>query len=123
MKSKNNLKIGKIGEDEAELFLKKKGYRILERNFRKQYGDIDIVALKEKILVFVEVKTRTGTSFGSPEDSITAYKLRNLVKSAHFYKLYHPRLPDSLRIDLIAVNLDGTFHPVNIKHYENISLT
>ncbi|MCL4339150.1 YraN family protein [Patescibacteria group bacterium] len=121
MKPKNNLKIGKIGEDEAELYLKKKGYLIIERNFRKQYGDIDIVALKEKTLVFVEVKTRTGTSFGSPEDSITSYKLRNLVKSAQFYKLYHPRLPDSLRIDLIAVNLSASFHP-SIKHYENISM-
>ncbi len=59
-----------IGENAAAEFLKKKGYVILERNFRKGYGEIDIIAVKKGTLVFVEVKTRSSDKFGTPLDAI-----------------------------------------------------
>ena len=109
------------GEDLATKFLKEKHYKIIERNFRKGYGEIDIVAVKDKTLVFVEVKTRTGSLYGSPLEQISYFKLKSLVKTAQFYKLLNPKLPDALRIDAISVILDYSNNPVNIEHIENIT--
>lgn len=109
------------GEDLAAKFLKEKGYKIIDRNFRKGYGEIDIIAVKDKILVFVEVKTRTGNLYGSPFEQISYFKLKSLIKTAQFYKLINPKLPESLRIDAISVLLDYSNNPVNIEHIENIS--
>lgn len=109
------------GEDLATIFLKKKGYRIIERNFRKGYGEIDIVAVKDNTLVFVEVKTRTGNLYGSPLEQISYFKLKSLVKTAQFYRLLNPKLPEALRIDAISVILDYSNNPINIEHIENIT--
>lgn len=111
----------KLGEDKACEYLKKIGFKIIERNFRKGYGEIDIVAIEEtkkdgKVLVFVEVKTRTSNLFGSPLEGITYWKLKTLIKMAQFYKLSHPNLPESLRIDAVSVILNGN-------EVENIELT
>ena len=99
--------IGKLGEDKACEYLRQHGYKIIERNFRKGYGEIDIVALDKNTLVFIEVKTRTSNNFGSPLESITYWKLKTLIKTAQYYKMTHPKLPDSLRIDAVAVTLNG----------------
>lgn len=96
----------KKGEQLASEFLTKKGYRIVDRNFRKGYGEIDIIAVHEQTLVFVEVKTRTSTLFGTPLEAITYWKLKTLIKTAQLYKLLHPNLPDSMRIDAVSVILD-----------------
>ncbi len=112
---------GRLGEDLAAEFLQKKGYSILERNFRKGYGEIDIVALKDKILVFVEVKTRTSNVYGTPLEGITPKKLKELIQTALFYKHSHRGLPESLRIDAISVSLHGTNKASTIEHVENIS--
>lgn len=97
----------KLGEDKACEYLKKIGFKIIERNFRKGYGEIDIVALDKDVLVFIEVKTRTSNAFGSPLEGITYWKLKTLIKMAQFYKLTHPNLPESLRIDAVSVILNG----------------
>lgn len=102
----------KLGEDKVCEYLKKLGFKILERNFRKGYGEIDIVAIEEtkmdgKILVFVEVKTRTSNQFGSPLEGITYWKLKSLIRTAQYYKMTHPNLPESLRIDAVSVILNG----------------
>lgn len=110
-----------IGEDLAADYLKKKGYRIIERNFRKGYGEIDIICVKDKTLVFVEVKTRTSNKFGTPIESISYYKLKSLTKTAEFYKSLSPKLPDLLRIDGIGVVLDSFNNLISLEHIENIS--
>ena len=115
-----------LGEDKACRYLQKNGYKIIERNFRKGYGEIDIIAIdssdsKEKILVFVEVKTRTSNSFGSPLEAITYWKLKTLIKTAQFYKMTHPKLPDGLRIDAISVVLSDQKLVENLEHIKNIS--
>ncbi|HBB76105.1 MAG: hypothetical protein A2186_03790 [Candidatus Levybacteria bacterium RIFOXYA1_FULL_41_10] len=109
------------GENIACEFLKKKGYKIIERNFRKGYGEIDIIAIKDKTLVFVEVKTRTSNAYGTPFEAISYFKLKSLVKTAQFYKVLNPRLPDSLRIDAISVLLDKSKDTTNVEHMENVS--
>lgn len=111
----------KFGEDLATKFLQRKGFKILERNFGIRYGEIDIIALdyKENSLVFIEVKTRTSNNFGTPLESITSRKIDSLVKTAQFYKLTHPLLPENLRIDAISVNLFKDKDP-KIEHIKNI---
>lgn len=112
-----------LGEDAAVSFLKRLNYRIVERNFRKGYGEIDIITIdsseKPPVLVFVEVKTRTSNLYGTPLESITPWKLRSVIKTAEFYKMLHPKLPDSLRIDAIAVIVNGD-EVVDIEHHKNI---
>lgn len=114
----------KLGEDKACEYLKKIGFKIIERNFRKGYGEIDIVAIEEtkngKVLVFVEVKTRTSNVYGSPLESIAYWKLKSLIKTAQYYKMTHRNLPEGLRIDAIAVTLNGN-KVLNIELTRNIS--
>lgn len=100
-----------LGEDKACEYLRKLGFKIIERNFRKGYGEIDIIALdpsaKPQALAFVEVKTRTSNQFGSPLEAINYWKLKSLIKTAQYYKMTHNNLPESLRIDAVAVILSG----------------
>ena len=97
----------KFGEDKACEYLKKLNFKIIERNFRKGYGEIDIIALDKDVLVFIEVKTRTSDKFGTPLEAITYWKLKSLIKTAQYYKMTHPNLPESLRIDAVSVLLNG----------------
>lgn len=118
--------IAKWGEELAAEYLRKKGYKIISRNFRKSYGEIDIIAIdgseKEKILTFIEVKTRTSGSFGSPLEAITPWKLKSLIKTAQFYKLINPNLPSNLRIDAISIVLSNSNQTEKIEHIKNISV-
>ncbi len=109
------------GEDLATKFLKGKGYKIIDRNFRKGYGEIDIIAIQGRTLVFIEVKTRTGSLYGSPFEQISYFKLKSLIKTAQFYKLLNPKLPEEMRIDAVAVLLDYSNNVSNIEHIENIT--
>ena len=97
---------GKYGEDLAAEYLKKQGFKIIDRNFRIRGGEIDIVALEQDVLVFIEVKTRSSAAFGSPLEAITPWKLRALVKTAQFYKVKHRNLPDAMRIDAVSVKIN-----------------
>lgn len=114
--------LGKKGEDIAADYLRKHGYRILERNFKKRYGELDIICLKDKILVFVEVKTRIGHAFGKPEEAVTPWKLREVKQTALFYKSIHQELPDSLRIDVIGIELDFDETLKEFNHIQNVTL-
>lgn len=113
--------IGVKGENIAAEYLQEKGYTILERNYRKQYGEVDIIATHKNTLVFIEVKTRTSAAFGTGFEAITYWKLKSLVKTALVYKKFHPHLPEALRIDAISILLDTSGQVKNIEHMENIS--
>ena len=113
--------IGIKGEQYAVSFLERKGYRVTERNFRKHYGEIDIISVQDHTLVFVEVKTRTSTKFGTGIEAISYFKLRSLIKTAMLYKKIHPQLPDALRIDAISVLLSKNGDLLDIDHRENIA--
>lgn len=111
---------GALGEKLAQDFLKKRSYRILETNYRSgRLGEIDIVAVHKKQLVFIEVRTKTSSSFGSPEESITHAKKEKLVSLAIDYLQTHRGLPDDWRIDMVAVELDRDGKATRIEIIEN----
>lgn len=99
--------LGKRGEEIAETYLKSHGYQVIERNFKARYGEIDIVAKEGKTLVFIEVKTRYSKAFGPPQEAVTPWKIKSLIKTAYFYKLIHPKLPEEMRIDVVAISLSS----------------
>ena len=103
----------------ARDFLKKKGYKIRETNFRCREGEIDIISRKKDCLVFVEVRTRASDSFGSPEESVTFAKKEKLIASALTYLNSHKDLPESWRIDFVAVELDQNGKAKRIELIEN----
>jgi len=111
--------LGDIGEELARKFLKKKGYRIHETNFRCREGEIDIIAERKDCLVFVEVRTRTSSSFGSPEESVTSAKKEKLIATALAYMGNHKDLPDNWRIDFVGIELDQKGKATRIELIEN----
>lgn len=98
---------GKIGEDAAIKLLQSNGYNIIARNFRSKVGELDIVAIESNSLVIVEVKTRWSKEFGTPEEAITPRKLRLIMRTAEYFKLTHPKTPDLMRIDAVAIEVEG----------------
>ena len=117
----NSLQIGVLGEKLAADFLKKKKYRIIETNFRKGFGEIDIIAIDEEVLVFVEVKTRTSGKYGTPLEAIANWKLDTLVRTVQYYVKSHLNIPEALRIDAISVELTRNNTVKKIQHVKNIS--
>ena len=123
----NNQSIGKLGEQIAVSYLQKQGYKLVETNFYKHWGEIDIVAIDPKasgekdVLVFVEVKTRMEYDFITPEESISNKKIRSLKKTAEFYNNSHPHLPELLRIDFVGIVLDSFQKPLKINLIKNIT--
>ena len=81
----NNNEIGKKGEDIAVDYLKRKNVKIIARNVRTPFGEIDIIGKKKNKLLFIEVKTRRSETFGMPAEAITKRKLSHIVKSAMYY--------------------------------------
>lgn len=115
-------KVGRTGEDIAASYLSRKGFRILERNFKALYGELDIVAIDRDILVFVEVKTRMDNSFGTPEEAVTPRKLREVVQTAQYYATLHPKYPQALRIDVIGIMLGPSNEVLSLTHTLNVSV-
>ncbi len=121
--------LGSFGEDLACKYLVDKGYKIIERNFRKPWGEIDIIAkAPDKTLVFVEVKTIQQSSWLAkeeqlqPEDQLTGSKLQKLKKSVSLYAGHRQELikdEKGWRIDLITLTIKE--NRCDIKHYENIT--
>ncbi len=98
-------RLGQRGEEIAKRRLESEGYRVLEANYRAGRLEIDLVAEQAGILVFVEVRTRTGPSFGPPEESITPPKQAHLVAAAHAYLQQHAAAARDWRIDVVAISL------------------
>jgi len=110
---------GILGEKLARDFLEKRGYRILEANYRCAEGEIDLIARHKDYLVFVEVRTKKSLEFGSPEESITTTKRERLRAVASHYQQTHNNLPSLWRIDVVAVELDQKGKPSRIELIEN----
>jgi putative endonuclease len=115
----NRKETGAIGENIAAEYLEKRGYRIRERNFRTREGEIDIIAEKDGTLVFVEVRAKTGRTFGSAEESITERKKKRLVSLAEAYLSDTGEQPESCRIDLIAIRLGANGELIRLNVIEN----
>lgn len=113
-------KIGKKGEQLALEFLKKKGYEILSQNFRSKIGEIDIIGTKDNTVIFVEVKTRIGNKYGLPEEAVTPWKIRSIIKTAEYFMMLHPKLPKLMRIDVVSIILSQSQAVESINHLENV---
>lgn len=113
------LKTGRLGEELAKKYLQKKGYKIVEQNYRTRYAEIDLIARKKDVLVCVEVRTKVGEQFGTPEETLNPQKLQKVRRNAIAYaarikwkKLY--------RVDAVCIVLGGNHDVQKIHHYENI---
>ncbi len=103
--------LGISGEAKAEKYIKKLGYKILERNYRTKQGEIDIIASKDNLIVFIEVKTRSNANYGKGYESVNKNKCEKIIRTAEQYMLNHT---DKLaRFDVISID-DG-----EISHIEN----
>lgn len=106
---------GTQGEDIAIRHLRAKGYEILDKNWRSGHKEIDIIAMKDDTIVFVEVKARANAFYGNPEDAVNNRKMRNLINAADAYlRLNMIDLP--CRFDVVAVT--GTVNRPYIRHFE-----
>jgi putative endonuclease len=103
MKNRYRQRIGKQGEENAVHYLKGKGYCILERNYRSDRGEIDIIAENGGVLVFIEVKMKIHEGFGSPESWVDRKKQAQIGKVAAGYLLEKEREEDPCRFDVIAI--------------------
>ena len=103
----NKQEKGNAGEKLARSALKRKGYRIIGQNYRCRYGEIDIIARHKDSLVFIEVRSKTGTSFGSPEESLTSGKKQRLISTALDYLSKHGKPDEAWRFDFVAVRLEA----------------
>ncbi len=111
--------LGRWGEDAAAQYLTANGYTVLARNIHSAHGELDIVASKGGVLVFVEVKARSSHSFAYPEDSVTRRKQAYLLSAAEEYLQAHPESGDSWQFDVIAVE-GGPGGKAQIEHFENV---
>lgn len=106
MLQRSNSTFGKNGENIACDLLNQNGYKIIDRNFRSRFGEIDIVAIDKDTLVFVEVKTRQSLRFGLPQEAVTPQKIYKIKKTGEYYSLIHPDLPKKLRVDVVAIVIE-----------------
>jgi putative endonuclease len=116
-------KLGAQGEQIAINYLHNRGYRILEHNYRNRIGEIDIIAKHGDDLVFIEVKTRSDSTFGSPLDAVTTAKQRQLIKVAQEYLSRLNCLNQPARFDVVGIRLkaipDGQSKGVEIELVQN----
>ena len=98
--------LGKKGEDAAVRYLRQKGYEILERNWVYERYEIDIIVRDEEFIVFAEVKTRSSSQWGNPEEAVSKGKIKRIVEAADFY-LNENDIDCPARFDIIAVIWDG----------------
>jgi putative endonuclease len=117
--------VGKIGEELARKYLEGKGYKIVEQNYRTRYAEIDLVATfrdgffgKEK-LVFVEVRTKVGERYGTPEDTINKKKLWKVLQNANSYAGFN-KWQGMYYIDAVCIVLRSDLTVERLNHYENI---
>jgi putative endonuclease len=120
---------GKWGEEFAAQYLISRGYKILAKNVRTPYGEIDLVAMQQTavdgidtapVIVFVEVKTRSSTAFGFPEASINSKKQEHILAAAQYYLVKNPNLDGDWRVDVIAIQRHSRSEPPSVEHFENV---
>ncbi len=116
-----NKKIGDFGEKTAIDFLLKKGFRIIDKNFRSRLGEIDLIATKNKKLHFIEVKTRVGLGKGYPHEAVNPYKIKRIEKLLGLY-LKDKKIKDArLSLDVISIILSRDNQIENISFYESVT--
>lgn len=121
--SERRIRRGKEAEQYVVDLLTERGCSVLGRNFRTRFGEIDIIALDDSVLVFAEVRARTGTSFAIADDTVTRAKLTRIMSTAQAFIEAHPEFVDSYwRVDLFALTLNTSGRVITCRQYENLTL-
>ncbi len=110
----NTKKKGDLGEDVAAEILKKTGYEILERNYRYKRSEIDMICLKDNLLVFVEVKALNSNRFGHPEERVNEYKIQKVMEAAEDY-IYAINWQNDIRFDILSIDLKNHANYLHIE--------
>lgn len=116
--SARHLITGQAGEDLAAAFLTAKGLRVVKKNFRCRAGEIDLICRAGEFLVFVEVKTRSGTLFGTPGQAVNRSKAARMIRAASAYLTRENLWSQPCRFDLVTIVL-GQGEP-QLEHWENV---
>ena len=114
----NGVEKGRRGEDLAAVFLLERGYRIIARNWRRKTGEIDIIAVRGKMLVFCEVKCRRGYAYGSGAEAVGRKKQLHIIYTAMLYMQKTGQSENLCRFDIVEVYMPDSDHPV-INHIMN----
>ncbi len=109
--------LGREGEEVAAAYLVKKGFRLVQRNYRGRHGEIDLIAWDKGVLVFVEIKTSGSTRFGAPETWVTARKQKRIARTALAYIHQNHLEHTDIRFDVVAIELRSGHHEV--RHIAN----
>jgi putative endonuclease len=109
--------IGQSGEQAAVVFLKNKGFRIIQTNYRVAGAEVDIIALTGRILCFIEVKTRKSGDYGSPEAFVHLTKQRKIIRAAKFFSARKPYREYLVRFDVVSIIRDE--NGMTFDHLEN----
>jgi putative endonuclease len=112
-----NQELGELGERIAERWLRRRGWRVLQRRFRNGHRDIDLVVERDGTVAFVEVKARRGQAFGDPVEAVNWSKQKELVRSACVWIDRHGRPSESYRFDVVGILVEG--ERVRIRHVPN----
>jgi len=118
MKSYNK-DIGELGEDISKIYLENLGYRILDKNFRCNCGEIDLIAIYNGYICFIEVKTRYGINFGLPAEAVTSSKQHRIYKTAQVYISRRNLYDSNFRFDVMEVILNYDNSDFLINHIED----
>lgn len=117
----NKLQLGKFGEQIAGQYLIKKGYQIIARNYSTRGGEIDLICQKDKVIHFIEVKTRTNQKFGWPEEAVTDEKLEKIIMTSEKYCQEY-NLNFEWQIDIISILINQTTRIAELRHIKNIAI-
>jgi putative endonuclease len=117
--STHNQRVGKWGERLAAVYLMEKGYEIMESNYRTPYGELDLVANHDGQLIIIEVKPRSHSNAGYPEDALTPRKVEHLINSAQYYLEKHPESTNEWKIEIVAII--GRSDQYEIKLFDEVS--
>jgi putative endonuclease len=115
----DHIKTGQIGEEIAKKYLEEKGYKIIEKDFKTKYAEIDLVGMKNNELIVFEVRTKRGETFGSPEDTLNNKKLKKLYLGARIFSAAKKWI-GPIRVDAVCLVLKENNGILRINHYENI---
>lgn len=111
--------LGQLGERAAERFLLKQGMVIVARGYHDRFGEIDLIAVDENSIVFVEVKTRTDDLAGNPAEAVDENKQAHLTQTAIGYLKWHRLTECHCRFDVVAITWPDVEQPPDIRHYVN----
>ena len=111
-KDSANKRLGRAGEKQALRYLKQNGYKILESNYKNPFGEVDVIAAKDDVVAFIEVKTRLNENYGAPSEAVDRRRRQKYIQAAKYY-FYGKQMDKTVRFDIIEI-LHG-----EINHIEN----